>query len=221
MATSAEPLPKPTGKLAEDLGNWFLRLNGFFTIPNFIVHPDGKGGQRTDADILGVRFPCRSELDRSLRPLRDHSEFQQYPVPLCLIAEVTTRGPCKLNGPWTDKEKENVQRVLSAIAVVPWNGRAGAAADLYARGLHRSESMHVRLCSLGEHKSDQLIAGALQFTWHDVLQWIFGRMTDHLRQKADCSQWDQMGKDLYSTAEGAKEESEFVLQWRKKLGHEV
>ena len=25
---------------SEALGYWFLRLNGFLTIPNFVVHPD-------------------------------------------------------------------------------------------------------------------------------------------------------------------------------------
>jgi len=47
---------------SEKLAYWYLRLNGFLTIENFIVHPDDRGCQRTDVDILGVRFPNRSEL---------------------------------------------------------------------------------------------------------------------------------------------------------------
>jgi len=50
--------------LSERLALWFLRLNGFMTIPNFIVHPegpreDGAYPQRTDVDVLDVRFPFR------------------------------------------------------------------------------------------------------------------------------------------------------------------
>jgi hypothetical protein len=39
---------------AESLAYWYLRLNGFFPITNFVLHrPYGKG-QNTDCDVLGV-----------------------------------------------------------------------------------------------------------------------------------------------------------------------
>jgi hypothetical protein len=47
---------------SEKLAYWYLRLNGFLTITNFIVHPDFGRSQRTDVDILGCRFPYRQEL---------------------------------------------------------------------------------------------------------------------------------------------------------------
>jgi hypothetical protein len=54
---------KPTMQITpEQLAYWYLRLNGFLTIRNFIVHPDAGSDQRTDVDILGVRFPYRAEL---------------------------------------------------------------------------------------------------------------------------------------------------------------
>ncbi len=37
----------------EQTAYWYFRLNGFFTIQNFIVHPDIGGRQHTDADIIG------------------------------------------------------------------------------------------------------------------------------------------------------------------------
>jgi hypothetical protein len=44
---------------SERLAYWFLRLNGFLTIYNFIVHPeeaDLRGGypQQTDVDVMGA-----------------------------------------------------------------------------------------------------------------------------------------------------------------------
>jgi hypothetical protein len=45
---------------SERVASWFFRLNGCLTIDNFILHPDfinPSGRQRTDADVLGVRFP--------------------------------------------------------------------------------------------------------------------------------------------------------------------
>lgn len=38
---------------AEEVANWFFRLNGFLSIPNFIVHPDTVSRHpRTEADYL-------------------------------------------------------------------------------------------------------------------------------------------------------------------------
>ena len=47
---------------AERLAYWYLRLNGCLTIQNFVVHPDKGREQKTDVDILAVRFPHRAEL---------------------------------------------------------------------------------------------------------------------------------------------------------------
>ena len=38
-------------------GLMMIRLNGCLTIRDFIVHREGGGGQRTDADLIAVRFP--------------------------------------------------------------------------------------------------------------------------------------------------------------------
>jgi hypothetical protein len=37
---------------AEKVAYWYFRLNGFLQIENFVVHPRGRGGQRTDATCL-------------------------------------------------------------------------------------------------------------------------------------------------------------------------
>ena len=53
--------PKPPRMNPERVASWYLRLNGFLQIENFYVHPEGRGGARTDADLLAVRFPHRAE----------------------------------------------------------------------------------------------------------------------------------------------------------------
>ena len=52
---------EPTHLDPEKVAYWYFRLNGFLQIENFVVHPTRSGGQRTDADLLGVRFPHRAE----------------------------------------------------------------------------------------------------------------------------------------------------------------
>ncbi len=86
----------------EQVAYWFFRLNGCLTTLNFVVHPDRpRESQRTEADILAVRFPFRCELATSDNHLADHSDFRSIGKTDVIIAEVK-RGACKLNGPWTD-----------------------------------------------------------------------------------------------------------------------
>jgi hypothetical protein len=94
----------------EHLAQWYLRLNGFMTINDFVLHRDQKPwGQRTDADIFGVRFPLRKELE-----FEDDDLFRSVKKPHFIIAEIT-QGACKLNGPWTTQSDENMQYVLQAL----------------------------------------------------------------------------------------------------------
>jgi hypothetical protein len=45
---------------AEQLAYWYLRLNGFFPLANFVLHHDAEH-RTSDADLLAVRFPYVSE----------------------------------------------------------------------------------------------------------------------------------------------------------------
>ncbi len=57
----------------EKVAYWYFRLNGFLQIENFVVHPTRQGSQRTDADLLAIRFPDRKEFlyDDPQRIMRD------------------------------------------------------------------------------------------------------------------------------------------------------
>jgi hypothetical protein len=51
---------------AEELAYWYLRLNGFFLVENFVIHketePEAKDAKHTsDIDLLAVRFPNSEE----------------------------------------------------------------------------------------------------------------------------------------------------------------
>lgn len=53
--------PKVQYLAPERVAYWYFRLNGFFQMENVVVHPARCGSQRTDADLLAVRFPYRAE----------------------------------------------------------------------------------------------------------------------------------------------------------------
>ena len=125
---------------SEKLAYWYFRLNGFLTIPNFIVHPDWGSDQRTDVDILGVRFPYRKELLEN--PMIDDKVFTRIKTkPFIVIAEVKKQ-ICKLNGPWTDPRAKNMNRVLRAIGTFKDDILNQVAQDLYAHGFYENESYY-------------------------------------------------------------------------------
>lgn len=41
----------------EEIGYWYLRLNGFFPLANFVVHAGGEIRHSADVDLLAVRAP--------------------------------------------------------------------------------------------------------------------------------------------------------------------
>jgi hypothetical protein len=100
-----------------------------------VVHPGRRGSQRTDADLLGVRFPHRAEflLDHQ-EPMRDDEGTLRLSSALIdvVIVEVKGSQACTLNGPWTDQEHQNVNRVLAATRCLPHDLIEEAAAQIFS-----------------------------------------------------------------------------------------
>ncbi|WP_156438916.1 hypothetical protein [Bradyrhizobium valentinum] len=118
---SIEPMHHLAQTFTEKVAYWYFRLNGFLQIENFVVHPERRGSQRTDADLLGVRFRHRAEFTFDHQtPMKDDSRLCFSPrLDDIVIVEVKTNQPCTLNGPWTDPDRQNVQRVVAAIGCLP------------------------------------------------------------------------------------------------------
>jgi len=138
---------------SEDLAYWFLRLNGFLTIQNFVVHPDEGRDQRTDVDILGVRFPHRKELLNN--PMEDYPLLTNNKKSLVVFCEVKT-GTCSLNGPWTTPGKKNMQRVLKALGTHPQKSISKIAAMLYKHGKYRDRKSEISLLCIGKSNNPAL-----------------------------------------------------------------
>jgi len=183
---------------AEQLAYWYLRLNGFLTIQNFIVHPDTGSGQRTDADILGVRFPYRAELKPN--PMVDDEPFVQFKDrPYIIIAEVK-RSMCSLNGPWTEPEKENLQRVLRAIGAFPKDQVEAVAKHIYTSGVFSDTAYHLTLACFGVATNPEIAKNfpdIQQILWDKVLTFIYNRFRKYRVQKASHGQWDEAGRALW------------------------
>ena len=95
---------------AEDIAYWYLRLNGFLTIDNFLVHGDRRGETRTDIDVLGVRFKNRREhLDN---PMTDDEWIEGARKNIVVFCDAK-RGARDINQTWRCRNKEILESFLA------------------------------------------------------------------------------------------------------------
>jgi hypothetical protein len=112
----------------ERVAYWYFRLNGFFQFENFVVHPSTKGSQRTEADLIGVRFPHRKEflLDHH-DPMQDDADRLRLATDCVdvVIVEIKKNEHCSLNGPWTCEYARTFASAASAFGIVSRRCRSG------------------------------------------------------------------------------------------------
>jgi hypothetical protein len=179
----------------EHLAQWYLRLNGFMTINDYVLHNDQKPyGQRTDADIFGVRFPFRKELD-----FEDDNLFRSVRKPHFIIAEIT-QGTCKLNGPWTKRDRGNMQYVLNGIGAFKLGTIDRIADSLYEKYHFEDQDFRIELIAFGKNKSEDLSdlkKPLMQLEFHDLSRFIFRRFRQFKDIKNDHQHWDYAGRRLW------------------------
>ncbi|MBV9469450.1 MAG: hypothetical protein JO316_20600 [Abitibacteriaceae bacterium] len=198
---------------AEQLAYWYFRLNGFLNIPNFVVHPDTGSEQRTDVDLLGVRFPYRSEL--LLDPMRDDEIFRRVREKTYIVLAEVKAGVCSLNGPWTNPSRQNMQRVLRAVGALPAQEVDLASSALYQNGLYSNQLYKVSLFCLGATESSAITEAyphVPQVLWSHTLTFIYERFRRYQRQKVSHNQWDEQGKALWNCAERSRTIEDFITQ---------
>ncbi len=180
---------------AENLAHWYLRLNGFMVQDNFVLHPEHKPYQtRTDADIFGVRFPLRKELS-----FEDDERFRSDDRPRFIIAEIT-QGQCKLNGPWTEPGRKNMNYVLDAIGAFPPGEIDAIAASLYAKYCFEDAKYRFSLLAFGKAIDSKYAGkgkGLIQIEFREVVRFIFDRFTKFRNEKKDHQHWDPAGHLLW------------------------
>lgn len=183
---------------SEAVGYWYFRLNGFLTIPNFVLHPDEGANQRSDADIIGIRFPYRAELFRD--PMRDDGVFAAIDKPFIVVAEIK-RGRCEINRTYRNPNEQNVQRLLRAVGVFHLNQIDEIAKSIYETGGYSSNEYHLSFCCLGDTPNphiEERYPVARQILWDDILSFIYRRFERYRSRKYDHPQWDETGKLLWN-----------------------
>ena len=176
----------------EWLALWYLRLNGYFTTPNFIAH--GRPAPLTEVDVLGVRFPYSAEFkdDPKLSIPKDGIDI--------VFAEAKGKKIESLNGPWGSPEKGALDYVLKRVGVVPAEQVKGLAASLYAKRNAERDGYRIRIVCFADTISEELLKQGVTFiSWTQVLDFVRNRFDVYAKLKQEHEAWDDFGKYLWTT----------------------
>ncbi len=207
---------------SEDLAIWYLRLNGFFTIKNFVVHPEKGPDQETDIDSLAIRLPHRAEglteddemVDDSIVLSISNDDIS----PLLFIAEVK-KGLCKFNDTWINRKKKNMERFLKAIGCTPKENIKTVADALYDDGIYRGAYTISLICFGSEENKELKInkPAITQILWDDVLGFIYDRFRKYPMRKAAHMQWDLTGHRLWESSHMYTDRDAFIKAMKKMI----
>lgn len=169
------------GRRAEEVVEWYFRLNGVFLIHGFIVHPDRPCQKpRTEADFLGIRLKDSNEgiwrrsknerfRDGTNRISMTDDNFITHASSvgtvkkhLVVMVEVKA-GKCSINGPWSDiiesnKElgQSNMERALSRVGFGNRTEINKAAEAMYENLRYEGSNFIVQYFAIGQTKSQEL-----------------------------------------------------------------
>jgi hypothetical protein len=188
------------GEWAEQVAGWYFRLNGFLSIPGFVVHPDEvRRHPRTEADLLGVRFPHSTEAIAG-RPMEDEAWVGEGAKICFIIAEVKA-DVCNVNGPWSLQAEENMERAIQRLGFAP-NDQVGGIAQAMYEHLHWEGPGHVlQYVAIGGRVNHNLrgrYPRLKQITWQQISDFLFKRFSDFPAKLRDGGrvhdQWPDFGK---------------------------
>lgn len=200
----------------EKLAYWYFRLNGCFTIPNFVIHPTQGRQQRSDIDIFAVRLPYRAELPNN--PMTDDSILLSEGGRIKVILAEVKKDTCNLNGPWTDRNRSNMQLAIAAAGSFPREKVEEVAASIYDHGFFQDDRFTMMLFCVGRTENFEIkrkYPKVPQVTWQHILNFIYERFTTYHEQKCGHPQWDTDGRNLYQIA--VNSENKDVFNYRIQI----
>ena len=100
----------------EDIAKLFLRLNGYVTT-GLIIHSDKKGNNKTQIDLVAVRFPFHNQEDRVIQS----SEYLQIPPTTIDIIIGEVKGGEEKNqfNPSLRGDHDAIEKLVKWIGVIP------------------------------------------------------------------------------------------------------
>ncbi|MGB3632487.1 MAG: hypothetical protein WA982_00450 [Rubrobacteraceae bacterium] len=177
---NAEDQARLVGERAEEVASWYFRLNGFLSIPGYVVHPDTpRRFPRTEADLMAVRFPHSVEKINQM-PMQDDRRLTDLTKPtqtLFVLVEVKS-DLCKINGPWSRESEGNMQRAIGRLGFAGGTELDEIAGEMY-RSLRRESNDNIlQYIAVGKRRNDGLAnkySALVQITWKDIGKFLYYR----------------------------------------------
>lgn len=211
------------GERVEILVAWYLRFNGFFPLPNFILHDAGDkkevGQQLTEADVLGVRLSFTKEListpDGTICTLVDPRLKVRAGTSDFLIGEVSSQ-ECKFN--WLDRPEADQRLfftyVLRRFGYWPERELAAIVKRLHAKQVYEAKTVRVRLLSFGVRPSSAANwpKAIQEVTLEETLEYMrklfacYGQKPNSAGSPivSDHQQWHPLIREIYNRLLGPK-----------------
>lgn len=208
------------GIRAEEVAEWYFRLNGFFLIRGFIVHPDKARdkGALTEADLLGIRL--RHSAERYWK--FEHNKNKSSNMPddtllidinknsckhLAVMVEVKS-GLCAINGPWThdsgldNKSQSNMGRALMRMGHIPPGEIKDGASEMHQHLRYESEKFVTQYIAIGKHINPDLqgrYPHLIQITFGNIGSFLYTRFINFPNKRPldrNISLWDGFGGEF-------------------------
>lgn len=197
---------------------WYLRLHGYLSVENFVIHEPLQGAvpQGGEIDILAVRFPFSREEPRpgfvlELDPMLIDQAIEEEGLTDFVIAEVKSAKDT-LNDLWKPPTSNLKQRRTEYI--VRWLGFCDTdaaveqvAAELQARRTARLKRYRVRLLYFGPAIHPEVgTLGVPQFTHDRLAEFVVSPRASCYRDQGIAnrsahSQWHPLVRTIWSLAD--------------------
>lgn len=152
------PDQQAKGERAEQVASWYFRLNGFFSVPGYIVHPDQtKERPYAEADLIAVRFPHSVEKIKDF-PMRDDPcliRLANSEQTLFVLVEVKA-GQCSINASWEEEWRGNIQRVVRRLGFTEEHNVESVAEQMYQSLRWENDNYILQYLVVGRDHNPQL-----------------------------------------------------------------
>jgi hypothetical protein len=207
----------PRGR-TEELVEWYLRLNGYFIIPNYILHPLMPcGSQRTEIDLLGVRFPYQSEVvcnsEGKRLPMENDAKLIDNQFVDCLIVSVKgAESEAEVNR--KIKDFQNLKDVIKRFGFVESEDEiVDVAKELLREKKAVRGQFQIRF--LGIAGKYNRYSKTKQIILKEIVEFILMRFRAYYGHKADTEQWTGIGKEMLKNCFMVPEEFLKSIELRK------
>jgi len=195
----------------EELVEWYLRLNGYFIIPNFILHPLMPfGSQRTEIDLLGVRFPYQSEVvcdskGKRLSMENDAKLIDNRFVDCLIVSVKSAESEAEVNR--AIKDLQNLKDVVKRFGFVESEKDiTDVANELLRKKKAVRDQFQIRF--LGIAGKFNKYSKTKQIIFEEIVEFILARFGAYCHHKVDTEQWNGIGKEMLKNC--FKEPEEFL-----------